>query len=284
MKGCLIVNSYINSQKFSTIYSQLCCAFAQQGVELYIHNNISAQQLVLQPLQYDFVIFWDKDIALARLLEKTGYRLFNNSSAIEICNNKMSTYIALVGKIDMPHTISAPHNFALNNSQVTQQWLDQCVKQLGFPLIVKQCCGSFGLEVYLADNMQQLQQLSNQLVDKEYLLQYFVSSSRGSDIRVQVVGGKVVACVKRTAKDDFRANATLGATMTQYQPSQAIIDMALTSCKLLCLDWAGVDILLDNGKPLLCEVNSNAHFVNIGKATNVDIAMCIAQHVIDTVS
>jgi RimK family alpha-L-glutamate ligase len=113
------------------------------------------------------------------------------------------------------------------------------------------------------------------------LIQEYIATSKGRDIRLNVVGGKVVACMYRYAvDDDFRANITNGAKMKNYEPTNEQIEMALSACELLGLDFGGVDILFgDNETPILCEVNSNAHFKNIFDCTGINVADHIVEHI-----
>ena len=73
--------------------------------------------------------------------------------------------------------------------------------------------------------------------------------------------------------------------MLNYQPTMAQIDMALKACKLLSLDFGGVDILFGkDGAPVLCVINSNAHFINLSNCTGVDVADCIVKYVLEEIS
>jgi len=83
-----------------------------------------------------------------------------------------------------------------------------------------------------------------------------------------VVGGRVVASIlRRSHTGDFRANVTSGGTATAYRLSEEEEKLALAACRRLKLDFAGVDLLLSQDGPLLCEVNSNAHFIALREAT-----------------
>ena len=102
MKGWLVVNGYLNSDKFNEIYQWLVIAAKKQNCELKIMTNdrlLSILGIESGKVDWnnkpDFVIFWDKDYKLARLLEKTGLKVFNNARAIEVCDDKALTFIAL---------------------------------------------------------------------------------------------------------------------------------------------------------------------------------------------
>ncbi|WP_018932495.1 ATP-grasp domain-containing protein [Gracilibacillus lacisalsi] len=218
----------------------------------------------------DFVFFWDKDLFLARQLEVQGLRLFNSAKAIEICDDKALTYQQLANHgIRMPKTIIAPKVFV---SLEDDSHLDQVIETLGFPMVIKETFGSFGEQVYLIENEQQLRQKVKELQHKPHLYQEYIASSYGRDVRLNVVGDQVVAAMLRKSEQDFRANVTAGGKMFRYQPSERERELAVRCSQLVGADFAGVDLLFgENDEPILCEINSNAHFKNIYDCTGVDI-------------
>ncbi|MBR5361168.1 MAG: RimK family alpha-L-glutamate ligase, partial [Lachnospiraceae bacterium] len=100
MKGWLIVNRFLNNGKFSELYDWLITAAKRAGSELSLITNADiivradTQEIVYPDLctaRPDYVIFWDKDIRLARALEANGLRLYNRADAIEACDDKALT-------------------------------------------------------------------------------------------------------------------------------------------------------------------------------------------------
>jgi glutathione synthase/RimK-type ligase-like ATP-grasp enzyme len=74
---------------------------------------------------------------------------------------------------------------------------------------------------------------------------------------------------------------TNGGKMERFSPSKAFIDMAIEACKTVKADFAGVDILFgESGEPVLCEINSNAHFRNLYDATGINVADDLADYVL----
>ena len=83
---------------------------------------------------------------------------------------------------------------------------------------------------------------------------------------------------------DFRANLTLGGKMEPYTPDASQVELALKAAKALSLDFCGVDLLFgDREEPILCEVNSNAHFKNIFDCTGVNAAIPIMEHILEKI-
>ena len=86
--------------------------------------------------------------------------------------------------------------------------------------------------------------------------------------------------MKRHNNSDFRSNITNGGTATAYSPTQSEIDLAVKACDALGLDFGGVDIL--NGK-YVCEVNSNAHIINLKNITGIDVAPLIFESILSKI-
>lgn len=287
MAGWLVVNHFLNTGKFSEIYEWIMEAAKANG--MFVEKKTNAGLMCVlddgsdrrpEP-RPDFVIFWDKDVRLAEFLELKGLRLFNSARAIAACDDKSLTHMSLYGKgIRMPKTVIAPKTFE-NIGYTDYAFLDEAARELGFPVIVKECFGSFGQWVYMACNYDELLDTVMKAGSRPLIFQEFMETSRGRDIRIQVVGGRPVAAMYRySVNGDFRANVTNGARMKAYTPNDAQVEMAVRACELLGLDFAGVDILFgENDEPVLCEVNSNAHFKNIYDCTGVNVADHIMRHI-----
>lgn len=288
MKGWLVVNEFLQSEKFNEIHSWLLQAANRQDMDLVLKTNASlmielpactGDAICLE--KPDFILFWDKDIRLAEHLEKLGFPVFNRAVAIEICDDKSLTHMVLMhAGIRMPGTIIAPKTFD-NIGYTNLEFVRRAAERLGFPMVVKECFGSFGQQVYLAHNYMELTGIISKAGAKPVLFQEFISASAGRDIRLQVVGGRVITSMYRYSVDgDFRANLTIGGRMEPYQPSAEQCRLALECCKRIGLDFAGVDILFgENDEPIVCEVNSNAHFKNIYDCTGVNAADAIISHI-----
>ena len=275
MKGYFIYNRFLNTEKFSNLRN----AFSQEAkllnIDIEFCDNSKSMQLLCDNKfpKNDFVLFWDKDIKLAKMLENEKHLVINNSAAIELCDDKSKTYICLYNNhIKQPVTIIAPLIF-YGTVDIDTSFIDFSINKLGLPMIVKECFGSFGEQVYLVKDKDDLVRQIKKIGTKPFLLQEFVETSFGRDVRIEVIGNEVVASIYRVNKnDDFRANITNGAIAENYKPTDDQVAMALSACKVLNLDFAGVDILFgDNDEPILCEVNSNAYPLNVQKVTGVNI-------------
>lgn len=284
MKGILVVNAFWKSASVEKMGALLCAAASRLGMRLSVRTN--AQLLCalppLRPLEEmdaDFFIFWDKDIRLAMELEQLGYRVFNCARSIALCDDKTLTHLMLSkAGLPMPTTILCPQTFPKLGYPDTS-FLSRVEEALGYPMVVKEGCGSFGQQVYLARQREEVQKIMAAGAGNPLLFQRFIGESAGQDIRLYMVGGRCVAAMRRVNNRDFRANIQIGGHAEEYAPTPEEISLAAEACRTLGLTFGGVDLLFGAGGPLLCEVNSNAHFTALSAFTHVDVAESILSHI-----
>lgn len=285
MKGWLVVNSFIDSAKFNGLYELLQEAAKKQNVELKLLKGSQLIDIIGAPKEKsalpEFAIFWDKDVMLARELENAGVRLFNSADAIEACDNKAITYqrLARVG-VKIPKTIIAPKTFE-GLGYTDLGFLKTAIEKLGLPLVIKEVYGSFGQQVYLAATEDEAVAVIQKICHKDFVLQEFIATSRGKDVRINVVGQQVTASMLRYNDNDFRSNISNGGNMKPYTPSTEQEALALAAAKALGLDFAGVDVMFgQDNEPIICEVNSNPQFKSTLECTGVNLADNIIKHII----
>lgn len=278
-KGYIIINGFLREEKFFSLYSALMQSADKAGLQLELKTNIelmcdiASGKTVANEALPPFAIFWDKDVRLAKTLEAAGMKLFNSAGAIELCDDKSLTHIALMNRVPQPKTVLIPLTFP-RVGYTDCAFLEKIADYLGFPLVIKQCFGSFGAGVYLARNMDEAKAALMKTAGGAAIAQQYIASSFARDIRAYVVGDKVVAAMLRhNESGDFRANVAQGGKADAYTLSEAQAALAVKTAQLLGCTFAGVDLLFgENGEMTVCEVNSNAHFAGISAATGVNIA------------
>lgn len=145
----------------------------------------------------------------------------------------------------------------------------------GVPLIVKALSGTHGDGVELAESEDEVESLLDDFADNHQraFLQQFIGEANGKDLRCFVVGGRVVAGMRREAQEgEFRSNVHRGAEVFEANLSAAERDTAVKAAKVLGMDVAGVDIVRSDDGPLVLEVNSSPGLEGIEKASGVDVA------------
>ena len=295
--GLLIYNGGLRSPKYMALNQLYADTAKTLGIELKLVANNEIYSLLetngpsisssLFKKQPDFILFLDKDIRLAKQLENMGYRLFNSREVIENCDDKILTFQCLAGKgINMPKTMFSPMFFpGVGPKTIDPAFTDQIEQTFGYPLVIKEAFGSFGAQVYLIHDRKELVAKQMELLYTPHLYQEFISSSKGRDVRIYVVGDKVVASMYRYSETDFRANVSNGASMKPYKPNESFCQLAIKASKLLGADFTGVDLLFGpNDEPILCEVNSNAHIKNILDCTGINVAEHIFKHILEVIA
>lgn len=271
----VIYNGSLTNDKFKDQAILLKEAAERAGVRTTLKKNYEVimeldTQLAGSP---DFVVFLDKDILLATFLKNKGIPIFNDPDVIEICDNKAKQYIELAkANIPMPKTIIAPKiypTFTIEHSG----YYEKVLNRLSLPMIIKEGRGSFGMKVYLIETKEEFYAKVEELRGIDYVFQQFISSSRGRDIRVNIVGNEVVAAMYRHSETDFRANITNGGVAETVDLTEAQQILAIRAAQAVGAEFAGVDLLFgENEEPLVCEVNAAAHIRNILNVTGINVA------------
>lgn len=289
-KGFVLVNEYYEAPSYLNQAVRLREELTKLGVACDVLKSgatglrIENGKIAGDCLGYDFCVYLDKDKYLSLMLEKNGLRLFNRHQAICTCDDKMTTFVALSEQgLPMPETVSGLLCF-LPDKNVSKAFLDNVESKLGYPLIAKESYGSLGKGVYKIDDRRKLERISEKLRLRPHLFQRYVASSFGKDIRVTVIGDRVVAAMLRRSNGDFRSNLELGGTGEPFLPDENLVSLSLKAAKVIGLDYCGIDWLIGpDGGPVLCEVNSNAFFGGIEKVTGANVAKAYAEHIIDSI-
>lgn len=156
------------------------------------------------------------------------------------------------------------------------QELSELIRHVGgLPVIIKMAESTHGVGVVLAETFataESIVEAFRKLKEKVLLQEYIVESS-GADVRVLVVGGEIIAAMKRQAKEgEFRSNLHRGASSEPIRLEEEEEELVKKAVKLLGLDVAGVDLLRSKRGPLIIEVNASPGLEGIETTTGIDIA------------
>ncbi len=213
--------------------------------------------------------------AVVRQFEMQGVFSVNESQAISRSRDKLRSLQLLARQgIGLPVT-----GFAHSTKDV-----DGLIKIAGgAPLVVKLLEGTQGIGVVLAETDKAAESVIEAFrgLDANILVQEFIKEAGGMDIRALVVGGRVVAAMKRQAREgEFRSNLHRGGSAETIKLTPEERSTAVRSAKTMGLNVAGVDLLRSNHGPVVMEVNSSPGLEGIEKATGVDVA----GHIIDFIA
>lgn len=206
-------------------------------------------------------------LAVLRQFEMMGVYPLNESVAIGRSRDKLRSMQLLARDgIGLPVT-----TFAHDPRQT-----EEVIKLAGgAPVVVKLLEGTQGVGVVLADTERSAKSVIEAFrgAKVNILIQEFIREAGGTDIRALVVGGKVVAAMKRTgAADDFRSNLHRGGSAARIKITPEERSTAVRSAKIMGLNVCGVDMLRSNHGPVVMEVNSSPGLEGVENATKIDIA------------
>lgn len=205
--------------------------------------------------------------SVVRQFEMMGTFVVNESVAISRSRDKLRSMQLLSRKgVGLPRT-----GFAHSPDSVRD-----LIKNVGgAPLVIKLLEGTQGIGVVLADTTKSAEAIIEAFMglDANILVQEFIAEAGGADIRCFVVGGKVVAAMKRQAAEgEFRSNLHRGGQAELFKLSAAERATAVNAAKVMGLNLCGVDILQSNNGPVVMEVNSSPGLEGIEQATNKNVA------------
>lgn len=257
---------------------------------LQVYMNIATHRSEIkykgQPLDgYDAVIprigasITMYGLAVLRQLETMGVWPLNESIAIGKSRDKLRSIQLLARKgIGLPVT-------AFGHS--TKYTDDMIAMVGGAPVVVKLLEGTQGLGVVLGETQVAARSVIEAFreVNVNILVQEYIKEAGAMDIRCLVVGGKVVAAMKRTGPPgDFRSNLHRGGVATKEKITPEERSIAVRSAKLMGLNVCGVDILRTNHGPVVMEINSSPGLEGIEKTTGIDVASKIIKFIEENVT
>lgn len=290
-RGLIISNAFTVFEEFFHMVKRLQDEFSRYDIRVdYMRNDQvlawidSDGQAKANIGDYDFIIYFDKDYHIAKLLELAGYRLFNRAEAINICDSKMLTHLSLTNHgIKMPKTINYPLRYGAGSDETFHA---RVIEELGFPMVIKHYYGSLGEQVFLVKNREDFEAVTAGLRYIPHLYQEYIHTSFGRDLRIVLVGHEIVASMQRNAQieGEFRSNIETGGIGLQVEIPPKFAEMAIKVSQIIGLDYCGLDLLYGEGdEPLLMEVNANAYFSPIEKYSKKDVAGRYVKYIVDTI-
>ncbi|NBV42798.1 RimK family alpha-L-glutamate ligase, partial [bacterium] len=205
-------------------------------------------------------------LAIVRQLELMGVPVLNSSQAIAIARDKLATLQVLSSaSIPVPGTM-----FSVDEGHV-----DRMVDTLGTPLVLKALDGMQGAGVVLGETVRSIPSIIDwfRVSRADFIAQEFIPESAGTDIRILVVDGQVVAAMRRQGVEtEFRSNLHRGGTAEPVVATPIEMEIAVRAAEVVGLNLAGVDILRTDRGPMVMEVNASPGLEGIESTTTLDLA------------
>jgi ribosomal protein S6--L-glutamate ligase len=217
--------------------------------------------------------------AVVRQFEMMGVFTTASSMAISRSRDKLRSY-QLMSKygVGIPKTVFAHENV---------DYKDVLDMVGGAPCIIKVARGTHGNGVVLAETPKAAKAVMQAFYveNVSFLVQEYIEESAGTDIRALVVGGRVVASIKRQSlDDDFRSNTHQGGVGKAVKLTDEEEKTAIKAAKAMGLPICGVDMMRSNKGPLVLEVNSSASIKTPEAITKRDIAIKLIEYIERNVS
>lgn len=213
--------------------------------------------------------------SIIRQLQNLGVYVCNDAEAIYSVKDKLYMHQKLANsRLATPKTMLA--KFPISTAVVK--------REIGFPLVIKNVTGSQGSGIYLCESEEKFEDLMELIYSNNQqaniILQEFIQKSRGKDLRVFIVGGKVVGCMLRSSSKSFKANYSKGAGVSSFEVTPEIEWLSTETAKLLNLDIAGVDLLFDESGFKVCEANSSPGFIGMEEVLGKVVAESIIDYIL----
>ncbi|QJB69204.1 30S ribosomal protein S6--L-glutamate ligase [Parasphingorhabdus halotolerans] len=206
-------------------------------------------------------------LAVLRQFEMAGVWPLNESVAIGRSRDKLRSM-----QIFAKHGLGLPVTAFAHDPKQT----DEVIKIAGgSPVVIKLLEGTQGIGVVLGETHNSAKSVIEAFrgVNVNILVQEFIKEAGSSDLRIFVIGGKVVAAMMRTgAEGDFRSNLHRGGSAKMIKITPEERSTAIRAAKVMGLNVAGVDILRANHGPVIMEVNSSPGIEGLEGATGLDVA------------
>ncbi len=212
-------------------------------------------------------------LAVVRQFDLMGVPVLNTAVAIARSRDKLRAFQLLTKKdLDVPKTVCAR----------SPDSVDQALSFIGgAPAIIKLQQGTQGIGTMIAETREAATSLLETLwaMGQDIILQEYISESKGKDYRAIVVGGRVIAAMRRQAKKgEFRSNLHRGGLGVRVDLPKSYVAAAVTAVKVMGLEIGGVDMLEGKDGPKILEINSSPGLEGIERTSGVDVAGAIIQH------
>jgi ribosomal protein S6--L-glutamate ligase len=245
---------------------------------LYNNKKIKSCDVLIPKLAADADV--DLEVSIVKQFQLMGVIVMNGYLPILRAKNKLRTLQILTQR-----SIPVPRSVVVRK----MEFIDEAIKKIGYPVVLKTPFGSWGQGVVLVESSRSLYSALDILWKSRdsniILAQTYVAEANGSDYRAFVIGDRVVASMKRTAKSgDFRSNMSIGGAGEKIILDDEEQKMAVRATQALGLKMCGVDILRSKNGPLIMELNANPGFVGISKVTGVDVAGEIVKYAVRLVN
>ncbi len=248
----------IKNKGYIDMYLEKCSAYDMEIKLVYTEDlciGISDGLPCTNMGRPDFVIVRTIYPLLNQHFETMNIPVFNNSKVSEICNDKARTYQYL----------------SAHGIPILKTWFNKISKEeKQYPLVIKTCEGHGGTEVFWANDKIELDNILGQLTGRKLIIQE-AASELGKDLRVYVIGTRIVAAMLRYNPTSFKSNYSLGGSASVYTLSQKETALVEKICSLFNFGLVGIDFVFHNNDIYLNEIEDVVGARMLYANTDIDL-------------
>lgn len=222
-----------------------------------------------------FVINRSRSWRAAKTLEKMGIRVFNSSKVTKIANNKTETYRYLEGVVPFMEVESS--GYRIEGFETGQQ-----DKKIDYPYVIKSDSGHGGNEVFFINNINEEKRALSIIGDKSFLKQK-CCSDMGRDVRVYILGNKIVKSMLRTSSESFKSNYSLGGNAREYKLNPEEKNMVGKILEKIPMDYGGIDFIFHKGKAIFNEIEDAVGARMLYQAAKTDIVKLYSEYIAEQI-
>ena len=243
----------------------------KHGEELGIRFSVVICDEEELPQTADFAIVRAMRPDITKILKSRGIPTFNNYHVSKICNDKALTY-----------------EYLSENGIPVIPWLsanrgDEPPEIPSFPMVIKPRGGHGGKNVSIIRNDDEYKKARDEISPDGYVVQHLASDS-SRDMRVYVLGSKIVGAVLRTASGDFRSNFSLGGKVSAAKLTPEEYELVERVCSLFDFDLVGIDIMYHNDKPVINEIEDVVGSRMLYATHDIDIVKMYLEYILTKLS
>jgi [lysine-biosynthesis-protein LysW]--L-2-aminoadipate ligase len=218
------------------------------------------------------------------ILELKGYKVINNYECLSLSGNKLLTTLQLID-----HNIPTPETCIAFKEESALNAIEDVIN---YPAILKPIIGSWGRLIAKLDDYNsarsnlECRETLGDIIQKIYYLQKYIHTNDSNledptDMRIFIVGDKAIAAMGRYhSKNDFRSNIAIGGTAKPIEITSELEKLSLEASKAVKGEIVGVDIMNDQGKLKVIEVNGTPQFQGVATATKINVAAEIIDYIL----
>lgn len=235
--------------------SELIKRSADLSIELSLYTGSFDASFLKLLSKADIVLNRSRDIRVNQLCKEQGVICVNNEKTVRLGNNKWENFL-----------------FAVENGipRIDTVLCEEGASFPDFPFVMKEIFGHGGHEVYWVENIEKYERLIKK-PGKTYIAQRAVSEHT-KDLRIYMVGDRILTSILRSSADDFRSNYSRGGEISLFEPDKDVLEIAQKVQRLLDSDFIGIDFIPDEGKWYLNEIEDAVGSRMVYQLTDIDVA------------